>query len=176
MLALLAFGLLAAVGAHALVFGNGHQIGGGLHGQLVDLLFGAAAFTALAVLANALCGTRLCVDGGAMATALRSAIPSLRATILAAASWFALIESCERAHAMPILAIVPAIVAVCALLIGGTHVAVRALRAARLLIVGLFAAHAAPTLRPRRRAPQRLRARSLALRRHLFSRPPPVTA
>ncbi|MDH2910361.1 MAG: hypothetical protein PXZ07_09685 [Candidatus Eremiobacteraeota bacterium] len=173
---MLAFGLLGAVGAHALVFGHGHQLGGTLHGELIDLLFAAAAFAALVVVAKALCGDRHCADGTAIAAALRSALPSIPATVLTAGSWFAAIESCERAHAMPMLAIALAIVAVCAVLIGGARLGVRALRAARLFFLGILSTHASPTARPRRRAPQRLRARSVALRRHLFSRPPPVTA
>uniref|UniRef100_E6Q5N1 Uncharacterized protein n=1 Tax=mine drainage metagenome TaxID=410659 RepID=E6Q5N1_9ZZZZ len=176
LLALLAFGLLGAVGAHALVFGHGHQLGGSLHGQLIDLLFAAAAFAALVVVAKALCGDRHCADGSAIAASLRSVLPSIPATVLTAGAWFGVIESCERTHAMPILTILGAIVAVCAVLIGGARLAVRALRAARLFFLGILSTHASPTQRPRRRAPQRLRARSVALRRHLFSRPPPVPA
>ena len=176
MLALVAFGLLGAVGAHALVFGSGHQIGGSLHGELIDLLFGAAGVTALVVLAKSLCGGRLCADGSALATSLGSTLPSLRATILTAGGWFAAIESCERAHAMPIFAIVPALVAVCVLLLGGATLAVRALRAARLLFSALRPTQLSCTPHARRRSIPRLHARSVALRRHLFSRPPPVTA
>ena len=176
LLALLAFGLLGAAGAHALVFGNGHQIGGGLHGQLIDVLFGASAFAALIVAAKSLCGGRLCADGGALAATLRTALPSLRATIFSAGAWFAAIESCERAHGMPLLAIALAIVAVCALLVGGSRLAVHALRAARLLLVASLDTQGSPTPSPRRPVPQRQRARSVALRRHLFSGPPPVTA
>ncbi len=176
VLALAAFGLLGAVGAHALVFGNGHRLGGTLHGQLLELLFGAAALTALVVFAKSLSGGRLCADGGALATALSSALPSLRATIITSCGWFAAIESCERAHAMPILAIVPAIVAVCALLTGSAHLAVRALRAARLFFASLQPTALSSTPHVRRRIQPRLHARSIAQRRHLFSRPPPVTA
>lgn len=171
-----AFGLLGAVGAHAVVFGGGHRLGGALHGHLIDLLFAAAGFSALIVVTKALCGDRHCADGSAIATSLRSVLPSIPATVLTAGAWFGAIESCERAHAMPMLAIALAIIAVCAVLIGGARLAVRALRAARLLFVGLISTQNPPTARPRRRAPQRLRARSVALRRHLFSRPPPVTA
>lgn len=176
MLALLAFGLLGAVGAHALVFGNGHQIGGGLHGQLIDILFGASAFAALVVAAKSLCGGRFCADGGAIAAALRSALPSLRATIVSAGGWFVAIESCERAHGMPILPIVLAIVLVCALLVGVARIAVHALRAARLLLVASLGTRGSLAPSPCRLAPRRIHARSVALRRHLFSRPPPVTA
>ena len=176
MLALVAFGLLGAVGAHTLVFGSGHQIGGSLHGELIDLLFGAAGVTALVVLAKSLCGGRLCADGSALAASLGSTLPSLRATILTAGGWFAAIESCERAHAMPIFAIVPALVAVCMLLLGGASLAVRALRAARLLFSALRPTQLSCTPHARRRSIPRLHARSVALRRHLFSRPPPVTA
>ncbi|NNM99705.1 MAG: hypothetical protein HKL91_07900 [Candidatus Eremiobacteraeota bacterium] len=110
-----------------------------------------------------------------MAAALRSAIPSVRATILSAAGWFAAIESCERAHGMPMAAIAMAIVFVCVLLVGGARIAVHALRAARLLLAASLSSQGSPTPAPRRPAPPRLRARSVALRRHLFSRPPPVT-
>ncbi len=176
MLALAAFGLLGAVGAHALVFGNGHRLGGNLHGQLVDMLFGAAALTALLVFAKSLSGGRLCADGSALAAALSSSLPSLRATILTSCGWFAAIESCERAHAMPILAIIPAVLAVCAVLLGGAHLAVRALRAARLLFASLDPSALSVAPHVCRRIPSRLHARSIAQRRHLFSRPPPVTA
>jgi len=171
-----AFGLLGAVGAHTVVFGGGHQLGGTLHGELIDLLFAAAAFAALIVISKALCGDRHCADGSAIAASLRSVLPSIPATILTAGSWFAAIESCERTHAMPILTILGAIVAVCAVLVGVARLAVRALRAARLLFIGVISTQNPPTARLCRRASQPPRARSVALRRHLFSRPPPVTA
>ena len=177
VLALLSFGLLGAVGAHALVFGRAHVIGGAQNSHLVGAFYLAGLVVALAILARGLLCNRACAaDGATLATALRATLPSLRATILTAAAWFATIEASESAHAIPYLAIVLTIPLLCAALLAGAQLIAALLGAARLALASLQ-----PHLRSRTvfwrvrdhgapRAPQRAHVR------YLFSRPPPLLA
>ncbi|HTU70139.1 MAG TPA: hypothetical protein VMF11_07430 [Candidatus Baltobacteraceae bacterium] len=91
-------GLLASLLAHAMSYGESHQVGGGYH-QAVELLALTGAGV-LAVLAGSLAcvGARRYATGSVLAARLRTLVPPLPLLAAAATIWFALIESVEPPH------------------------------------------------------------------------------
>jgi hypothetical protein len=90
--------LVAALAAHAVLFGGEHAMGGGSNGAFVE-----GALSALAGLGTfaglLLFGTRNAADGTILVARLSSALPGTASLAISAAGWFALGEHLEPAHA-----------------------------------------------------------------------------
>ena len=170
----LALGLLASIGAHAVIFGDEHVMGGAFHGLLVQIALVAgggllAFFSALAW------GQASAADGSIVAARLRERLPGVVPVLFCAALWYAGAESLEPRHeaASPaamllVLAALSWLVLrlaglVAGILAGAIFAAARARFAARAPV---WARRARPQV-----ASQRTR-----LARRLFARPPPIAA
>lgn len=165
-------GLLAALLAHAVVYGSGHVMGGGYAetlGSLANVLI-LTACVAWVATSWSLRG-RLC-DGTVAAARMARLLPSPGAVAAAAAAWFTLAERIEGSHPdAPVLVLAVALV-LASLLVGTiarvgllalTHVVVRA--------PGRPFAARLPAWAPRDLSWPVFRRASLE--RHLFARPPP---
>lgn len=174
----LVLGLVAAITAHAVLFGGEHAMGGAYSG--VFLQFAVAATAGLSVcLGVVLCSSaRFAADGSILAARLAPALPGFPTLALATAGWFALGEHIEPAHAG-----VAAIAALSVLLLAAWVVLKIAGAVLRLLasvvfkVARLLTSCAAPvkvSLRVTRTLPPAQRDREWWCAR--FLRPPPVFA
>ncbi len=92
----LVFGLLAAMAAHAAVYGGGHEMGGA-HGEELRSIAAIAA-SGIAAFWAGLCwsGRNAATDGTVLASRMAGVLPSWPAIAAAGTAWFFLIESLER--------------------------------------------------------------------------------
>jgi hypothetical protein len=170
-----ALGLLASLGAHAALFGDGHAVGGAYHALLLE--GGLAAAVSLIAFFSALAWSEsgLTADGSVVATRLRDGLPSLAAVFASAGAWYALAEAAEPQHAAaaPVFAI--GVLALAAwLILRFARTIARAVGAAVFAIRGTVFA---PRLPLRRCRPQlRPLPRRLLFARRRFARPPPIIA
>ncbi len=165
--AALLLGLPLALIAHAFVFGSEHAVGGTLH-------YAALAAGAFALALGIGLASRQATQGSILAARLRSQTPNFGVLSIAGSAWFAALESCERPHGIPILAVALALLAACALVRLTLALIARSLSAVviALRVTSRRCALAFEYVRMRQR-PARV-FRSLAHTRRLFSRPPPV--
>lgn len=172
----LGLGLVAALIGHAVVYGNGHAMGGDYHELLLKLaLAGSLALLgALAALATA--GARFVADGSILARRVAQVLPNFPALLAATAAWYSLGEAIEPQHAAAsILLVALALALAAALLLVGARTLVDSLSAAVVAVVRLRFAGRRPTITlRRRRAPLAIPAPP-SLRRRLV-RPPPTIA
>lgn len=165
-------GLLAFVAAHAATFGGEHSVGGAYHGAILAAAIAAGVGFALAAIAVACAGRGMCADGSVLASRLSALLPSVWATIVFSAVWFALVEGGEGAHAVAAL---PFVIAVLLLACCAVHWCTRAL----LHFVGTIALVVAKLRFAARahvwiiRAHETVRALSEPARMRRFARPPP---
>ena len=154
-------GLPAALLAHQLVFGGSHEAAGALHALAMEL-GGGCAFLA----------TLLLVIGAARY--LRSVVPGLPVVLAGAAAWFAAIELCERAHNVPI------VFAIAALLLASWIVRAIASAFAQTVVAIVTALWSALRFFVKPHSARALRwAPSIEIAAHrlrLFSRPPPLAS
>jgi hypothetical protein len=172
----LAMGLVAALLAHAAVFGGGHAMGGAYHGLLLEL--SAAAMVAMAGAAAVVIrsGARFAADGSILAARIVRLLPSLPLLVAASAGWFALGECIEPRHdAAPIAAIGAALILAAALLLAAARAVVGWFATAVVAIVrfGFAGRRPAVTVRPYL-IPLAIPAAPTLRRR--FARPPPTIA
>lgn len=169
----LALGLLAALAAHAALYGGGHVVGGAFHALLVQSALAAFAGLAFFFGAVAWSGSRGVADGSVLAARLRERLPNLGALLASGTLWYAAVEAAEPRHGGP----VPV-----AALIGIAAAAWLVLRVARAL-TGLIAGAVFAILRIsfsgrapswRRRPYVRPAQRRTPCVRRRFARPPPI--
>ena len=161
-------GLPTALAAHALVFGGEHSVGGAFQSSvLAGGLLGLLLVLAL--------HSKQLVQGSIAAHRLRGCIPGFLPLAVSASAWFAALEACESAHALPVIAIVAALFAACAIVRLAVKSAARCVAAITFaLLVSSTRLRIAPDSAARFRfaAPQPVRL--LAHSERLFSRPPPA--
>ena len=169
----LTLGLLAAFASHALVYGNGHVMGGAYGDALRSLA--AAAVTALAAFWTAIAWVSRgrVSNGSILASLMASVMPSVFSVIVAASGWFYLVESVESGHSAP-----PSALIVGALVIAGGAVTLLSRAVLRALAKIVFAMNSGGF---RRRSPAWTHAADTSVSLEpvahtwrLFSRPPPM--
>jgi len=166
-------GLLAALLAHTVSYGNNHVAGGSYHGVLELLALAGAGGFGAGVALLAWLGAARHADGSILAARLRPVLPDLPALAASATLWFAIIEGLEPEHPWhaPILLVAMALAATSIVLL----LAARAVVGAIAAIV--FAIARAPFVRRpacfRRRFAHRSSARRAAFVHRRFARPPP---
>ncbi len=161
-------GLPVALVSHALVFGGEHAAGGALDAAAMSL----AAFGMLVVIALQ---SHSLVQGSILANRLRAQMPSFFMLAASGAAWFSLLELCESAHSLPLVAVAAAIGAACLLVRIAVDAIARSIAAVAIVLCSYWRhihALAESRILLRRRAPRAQR--SFAHTRRLFSRPPPV--
>jgi hypothetical protein len=169
-------GLVAALVAHAVLFGKEHAWGGAYHSAFLQLTLAAVAGLVAAAGALLWSGARCAADGTVLAARMRSMLPGWGAIAVAGAVWYTLGERLEARHAVvPLAAIVLLLVLIAWLL---TRLASAALRALATFVFAI-ARGAKRESRPpfafvRRVAPHYAQDERAWHRR--FTRPPPVTA
>jgi hypothetical protein len=169
----IALGLLASLFTHAVLFGNGHSVGGTLHEVVVQGAAATASALVLAWLAVAWNGRRA-ADGSVLAARLLARLPGWPLVAVCAAGWYALIEHAESAHSDPGTAItVLALGAVAALVWAFAKWLVRSIAFAVIAIAAAaFEPRPVIVCRPIRRI---IRPIAPALRRR-HARPPPIAS
>ncbi len=164
----LLLGLPVALLAHALVFGQSHAVGGAMHGAALS---GCAFALAVAVALS----SRDAAQGSILASRLRACAPRVPLMLFSGAAWFAALESCERAHGIPLAAVAVAMVAASLLIRLAISLLARSLAAVALALLAhgehLHSLERACLL-PRHRSPHALK--SFPHTRRLYSRPPPI--
>jgi hypothetical protein len=169
----IALGLLASLFTHALLFGNGHVVGGSLHELLLQGAVAAASALALAWIALAW-DARHVADGSVLGARLAGRLPGWPAVAACAAGWYALIEHAEAPHVGVALGLALAALLVAAAVI--CYLARALVRSIAAVIVTIAHTPFAPRIvfaRPSRR--RIFRPASPALRRR-FARPPPIAS
>ncbi|MGA8797376.1 MAG: hypothetical protein WB526_09995 [Candidatus Cybelea sp.] len=169
----LTLGLLAAFASHALVYGNGHVMGGAYADALRSLA--AAAVTALAAFWTAIAWVSRgrVSNGSILACSMASVMPSVFSVIVAASGWFYFVESVESGHSAP-----PSALIVGALVIAGGAVTFLSRAVLRALAKIVFAMKSGGF---KRRSPwtpvadTSVSLEPVARTWRLFSRPPPMT-
>jgi hypothetical protein len=107
-------GLVAALVAHAALFGGEHAMGGAYNAPLLE--FGAAAAAALAAALGTMLwsASRYAADGSVLARRAAGSFPGFGSLAIAATAWFAFGECVEPAHAgVPLVATAAALLAAC---------------------------------------------------------------
>lgn len=169
-------GLVAALTAHAVLFGGEHAWGGAYHSALVQ--FTLAATTSIITAAGALLwsGARGAADGTVLAARLRELLPGWGAVLTSGAACYVLGERLEAAHAsVPLLAIVVVLALAAWLVLRFTSVALRALAGIVFAIVrGVMRREQSIAWRPSTTPLRGFAQDDKPWRR--FTRPPPVTA
>ncbi|MFZ0032070.1 MAG: hypothetical protein WAK84_09370 [Candidatus Cybelea sp.] len=168
----LALGLLASLGAHAVVYRGEHAMGGPYHFLVVQ---GAVAFsvTLLAFFGALAWSGRRAADGSVLAVRLRDQLPSWFWILPAAAVWYGVAETIEPHHAPASSVVVVASLAAAACVV---------LRLARGIVRALaraIIAVSSDSFSPRtphwlRHRGLRLTPRRLLWARRRFARPPPI--
>jgi hypothetical protein len=167
--------LLASLGAHAALYGGGHEMGGSYHALLLQAAL-AGSVTFLAFFGSlASDGAAHVTDGSVLASRLARRLPGLASLFAATSFWYVVAERIEPHHAGTPL--VPSILA----LVGAAWIVLRLAKAIVQTLAGaVFAARRSPwaarTPRWIRRAPALPIARRSPLLRRRFARPPPSVA
>lgn len=100
-------GLVAALVAHAALFGGEHTWAGAYHSAFLQFTLAATAGLVAAAGALLWSGAQYTADGTVLAARLRPMLPGWGATAACAAGWYVLGERLETAHAaVPLVAIV----------------------------------------------------------------------
>jgi hypothetical protein len=169
----LGLGLLASLFTHAVLFGNGHAVGGALHEALIQGAVAVASALALAWGALAWDARRL-ADGTVLGARLTSHLPGWPAVAGCAAGWYFLIEHSEAPHAGAGLGIVLAALVACAALI--CKVAQFLVRSIAAVVVAIARTRFSPRAVFAPPAYRRVvRPATPALRRR-YARPPPIAS
>jgi hypothetical protein len=169
----LGLGLLAALFTHAVLFGNGHSVGGAFHEAVVQGAIAAASALALAWGALAWDARRL-ADGTVLGARLTSHLPGWPAVAACAAAWYFLIEHTEAPHAGAGLGIALAAVVIFAAAI--CKVAQFLVRSIAAVVVAIVRTRFFPRAVFARPAYRRIvRPAAPALRRR-YARPPPIAS
>jgi hypothetical protein len=170
----LALGLLAALAAHAALYGGGgHEVGGAFHALLLQGAVAAGAALAFFLGALAWNGSRDVADGSVLAARLRDRLPTLGALLSSSVLWYSAVEAAEPRHGgpAPLAALAGVALAV--------WVVLRIARALTDLIAGavfaiLRVSFTARTPSWHRRPYARPAQRRTACVRRRFARPPPI--
>jgi hypothetical protein len=163
------------LGAHAALYGGGHEMGGSYHALLLQAALGGSVALLAFFGSLAAGGAAHVADGSVLATRLSRRLPGLIPLLAATSAWYGLAEWVEPHHAgVPLGASVLALAAAAWVVLRLTKAIVQALAGA------VFAVSPAPfaprTPRWLRRAPTRPILRSSPLLRRRFARPPPSVA
>lgn len=170
----LAFGLLASLTAHAVLYRGEHAMGGAYHSLLVQsaIAFSAGLLVFFGALAWSGSGA---ADGSVLAARLRDRLPPLLWILPSAALWYAAAEAIEPHHvpASPAVALAGLALASWVVLFLARAIVGTLARAAIALLRHPFSPRAPswsrrPRLQPRRRRAPRTYRR--------FVRPPPIAA
>jgi hypothetical protein len=169
----IALGLLASLFTHAVLFGNGHSVGGTLHEVLLQGVAATAVALVVAWVALAWSG-RHAADGSVLGARLSARLPAWPWVAACAAAWYLIIEHAEAPHAGPGLALALAVLtAVAAIVCSFARALVRSIA---LVVVAISASQFRPRIvtvrRPYRRV---IRPSAPALRRR-YARPPPIAS
>ncbi|MEO6913995.1 MAG: hypothetical protein ABI182_08265 [Candidatus Baltobacteraceae bacterium] len=168
----LALGLPVALLAHVLAFGGDHSLGGAYHQALAVGAVLAAAALAMLLVGLACSSARATQTGSVLAARVATLLPGDLPLAAGATGWFIFIESLEPHHrALPVLAAVALVAA--AMLVGTIARALtRMLAEITIAILDLDFSPRIPAyaLCIAERTP---RALNPAIRRRLYSRPPP---
>jgi hypothetical protein len=169
----LALGLLASLGAHTVLYGGGHEMGGAYHEEFITMALAALGGFLVAFGALAWTGSRHAADGSVLAARLLRRLPGIAPVLVATALCFAAGERLEPQHAsVSAWALVAAIVASAWLLVFLARGAIKALAQA----VVIFSTPGYAQRKPiwlRRAAPVFAVATAPSLRRR-YARPPPA--
>jgi hypothetical protein len=169
----IALGFLASLFTHAVLFGNGHSVGGTLHEVVLQGAAATAAALVFAWVALAWNGRRT-ADGSILAARLMAGLPAWPGIAVCATGWYAIIEHAEAAHADPSIGLVIAALVAAAAVISSFAKALA--RSIALVVVAVFAAAFRPrTIAVRRVARRVVRPSTPALRRR-YARPPPIAS
>lgn len=168
----LALGLLASLGAHAALYGGGHEMGGAYHEAILTAALAAAGGFVVAFGALAWTGARHSADGSVLAARLLRRLPGLAPVIVATALCYAAGERLEPQHAAASLwPLVAAIIAAAWLVLGFSRAAIKTLATAVISFSSPGYAARTP-IWLRRAAPVFAVAPAPSLRRR-YARPPP---
>jgi hypothetical protein len=165
-------GLLASLVAHAVLYGDGHEMGGTYHSLLMQLASGGLIAFAACMGALMWCEAGRAADGSILAARLRERLPGL-SVLPAAALWYVTAEAIEPHHAGA-----PAVGSLTAIVLASLLVARLARALVSVLAQTVFAVSRAsfspraPAWRRRPSASPLSRRPLLARRR--FARPPPI--
>lgn len=169
----LAFGLLASLAAHTVLYGGEHAMGGSYHALLVQAALAGAVGLLIFFGALAWSAAPFAAEGSILAARLTDRLPGFGPSLGAAAFWFALAEAVEPQHAgAPALATILCL-AVASWLVGALARAIVAALANLVIAVTrpVFASRTPSwTRRPQPQPP----ARRAPFARRLFARPPPI--
>jgi hypothetical protein len=169
----IALGLLASLFTHAVLFGNGHSVGGTLHEVLLQGVAATAVALVVAWVALAWSGRHI-ADGSVLGARLSARLPAWPSVAVCAAAWYGLIEHAEASHAGPSAAIaIAALIIVAAVVCLSAEALVRSIALAVVAIAASqFFPRIVPVCRPSRRV---IRPSAPALRRR-YARPPPIAS
>jgi len=171
----LALGLLASLGAHAVLYGGEHAMGGGYHGLLVQVAIAGALGLVVGLSALAWSAAGVIPDGTVLAARLRDRLPDFIALGAASAVWFGIAEAIEPHHAgaAPLATLLA--LAVAAWIVRQIAIFAVALLASVVFAVARFAfSTRTPGWARRPRTPALRRVFFGARRR--FARPPPIVS
>ncbi|MDQ2681201.1 MAG: hypothetical protein M3Y21_09335 [Candidatus Eremiobacteraeota bacterium] len=171
----LALGLPVALLAHVAAFGTEHSLGGAYHQALSVTAALISIGVVLALMAMACSSAQATQTGSVLAARLFALLPGTAPLSAAAVGWFCLIESVEPQH-RPAPLLTGAALVLAALLIGMIARGLTTLLAEiTISILSLDFSPRVPVFatQPIGRAPHAL---SPAVRRRLYSRPPPRIA
>jgi hypothetical protein len=169
----LALGLLAALCAHATLYGGSHAIGGAYHALLLQISLACTLGFLALIAAVAWSQSGSSTDGSVLAARLRERLPGIGFVIADAAGWYVAVEAIEPHHAgAPLIALLVALIAA----------SYAALRLARVITdafaraaIAIWRASFSPRAPAWHRRPRgRLIARRCFLTRRRFARPPPI--
>jgi hypothetical protein len=169
----IALGLLASLFTHAVLFGNGHSVGGTLHEVLLQGVAATAVALVVAWVALAWSGRHV-ADGSVLGARLSARLPGWPSVATCAAAWYALIEHAEASHAGPGAAMaIAALIAAAAIVCLFAKALVRSIALAIVAVAtSRFCPRIVPVCRPSRRI---IRPSAPALRRR-YARPPPIAS
>ncbi len=169
----LALGLLASLGAHALLYGGEHAMGGGYHFLLVQVAIAGALSLVIGLSALAWSAAGFIPNGSVLAARLNDRLPGLAAVAAATALWFAIAEAIEPHHAGAApLAILLALGAMAWIVRQIAIVAVACIARVAFAIARLAFSTRTPNWVRRPETPAPLRRIFCGHRR--FARPPPI--
>jgi hypothetical protein len=169
----LGLGLLASLFTHAVLFGNGHSVGGALHEALIQGAIAVASALALAWGALAWDARRL-ADGSVLGARLTSHLPGWPAVAACATGWYFLIEHTEAPHAGAAFGIALAALVACAALI--CKVAQVIVRSIAAVVVAIARTRFSPRPVFARPANRRIVRPSAPALRRRYARPPPIAS
>jgi hypothetical protein len=171
-----ALGLLASLGAHTVLYGGSHEMGGAYHEEIVTMALAAIGGFLLAFGALAWTGARHSADGSVLAARLLQRLPGLVPVLIATALCYGAGERLEPQHAAAsLLPLVAAIVAAAWLFLTAARGAIKTLAQA----VVIFSTPGYAVRKPiwlRRAVPVFAVAPAPSLRRRYARPPPPANA